>query len=113
PECKEPYEADSKWFATVGVPLKYIPQTPKCTLYRGKGCENCAGAGYRGRMGVHEVLEVTDEIREIISQRGTSMRIKEVAVKNGMITLQESALRRLLAGATTAEEVLRVTGCRF
>ncbi|MEK7657260.1 MAG: ATPase, T2SS/T4P/T4SS family [Elusimicrobiota bacterium] len=113
PECKEAYEIDSQWFATVGVPQKYISQTPKRTLYRGKGCENCAGTGYRGRMGVHEVLEVTDEIRELISQRGTSMRIKEVAMKNGMICLQESALRRLLSGATTVEEVLRVTGCRF
>ena len=109
-QCKEAYEVDTQWLGTIGVPPKKFPAGPKVTLYRGKGCENCAQTGYRGRMGIHEVLEVTDDIREIISQRGTAMKIKEAALKNGMVTLQESAIRKLLAGKTTAEEVLRVTG---
>jgi len=108
--CKEAYQVDTQWLATVGVPQKKFPEGPKVTLYRGKGCENCAGTGYRGRLGIHEVLEVTDDIREIISQRGTALKIKEAALKNGMITLQESAIRKLLQGMTTAEEVIRVTG---
>jgi type IV pilus assembly protein PilB len=109
-ECKEAYEVNTAWLTTVGVPQKRLPTTEKITLYRGKGCENCAATGYRGRMGVHEVLEITDEIRELISQRATALKIKEAAIKNGMITLQESAIRKLLSGHTTAEEVIRVTG---
>ncbi len=112
-QCKEAYEVNTQWLATVGVPQKKWPETPKVTLYRGKGCENCSGTGYRGRMGIHEVLEVTDDIRELISQRATALKIKEMALKNGMITLQESAIRKLLIGTTTAEEVIRVTGCHL
>jgi type IV pilus assembly protein PilB len=111
--CKEAYEVNTQWLATVGMPQKKWPEGPKVTLYRGKGCEMCSGTGYRGRMGIHEVLEITDEIREIISSRGTALKIKEAALKNGMITLQVSAIRKLLAGATTAEEVIRVTGCQL
>jgi type IV pilus assembly protein PilB len=106
--CKEAYEVDTVWLQSIGV--KRLPEGPKATLYRGKGCENCAGTGYRGRMGIHEVLEVNDEIRELIGQRATALRIKDVALKHGMISLQESALRKLLAGNTTAEEVIRITG---
>jgi type IV pilus assembly protein PilB len=109
-ECKESYEVDTAWLVSLGVQPKKLPGGSKTTLYRGKGCDNCAQTGYRGRMGVHEVLEITDQIRELISQRATALRIKEVAVKNGMITLQESAIRKLLQGLTTAEELLRVTG---
>jgi type IV pilus assembly protein PilB len=109
-KCKEPYEVDTAWLASIGVPQSRLPQTPKATLHRGKGCENCAGTGYRGRMGVHEVLEVSDEIRELISQRATALKIKEVAIKKGMVTLQDSALRKLMNGDTSAEEVIRITG---
>ncbi|MBI5210478.1 MAG: Flp pilus assembly complex ATPase component TadA [Elusimicrobia bacterium] len=110
PQCKESYEVDTAWLGSLGVPQKRLPATPKTALYRGKGCENCAGSGYRGRLGIHEVLEVTDEIRELICQRTTALRIREAASKNGMISLQESALRKLMEGHTTAEEVLRVVG---
>lgn len=109
-ECKETYEVDTAWLTSIGVSPNRLPPGPKATLYRGKGCENCAGTGYRGRMGIHEVLEVSDEIRDMIAQRATAIKIKEVAIKKGMITLQESALRKLLAGNTTAEEVIRITG---
>jgi type IV pilus assembly protein PilB len=112
-ECKESYEVNTQWLATVGVPQKKWPEGPKVTLHRGKGCDACSGTGYRGRMGIHEVLEVTDDIRELISQRATALKIKETALKNGMVTLQESAIRKLLAGSTTAEEVIRVTGCHL
>ena len=109
-DCKEAYEVNTAWLTTIGVSQKKLPQTPKITLYRGKGCESCSGTGYRGRRGIHEVLEITDEIRDLIGQRATAVKIKEVAVKNGMITLQESAIRKLMEGSTTAEEVIRVTG---
>ncbi|HVC08745.1 MAG TPA: ATPase, T2SS/T4P/T4SS family [Elusimicrobiota bacterium] len=109
-DCKESYEVETQWLANLGVPAKQRPDTPKVTLYKGKGCENCAGTGYRGRIGIHEVLEITDNIRELISQKATAMNIKDAALKNGMITLEQSAVRKLLTGLTTAEEVIRVTG---
>ncbi len=109
-ECKEPYEVETSWLASLGVQQKRLPSTPKATLYRGKGCENCNNSGYRGRMGVHEVLEVTDEIRDMICQRATGLKIKETAIRKGMITIQESSLRKLLDGSTSAEEVIRIIG---
>ena len=82
-KCKEAYEVETRhWLATVGVPPEANDRRgPRSTLYRGKGCENCAGTGYRGRLGIHEVLEITDDIREIISQRGTALKIKEAAAQ--------------------------------
>jgi type IV pilus assembly protein PilB len=112
PECKEAYQVKPTWLATVGVPSSKFPEGD-VTLYRGKGCENCSGTGYRGRLGVHEVLEISDEIRDLISQRATALKILEAAIKKGMVTLQESSIRKLLAGMTSAEEVLRVTGTRL
>jgi len=79
-------------------------------LSRGRGCEVCAQTGYKGRMGIHEILEINDAIRAIIIDKGHVSKIKEAGRKNGMITLRESALRKLFAGATTVEEVIRVTG---
>ncbi|MBI4677299.1 MAG: Flp pilus assembly complex ATPase component TadA [Elusimicrobia bacterium] len=110
PQCKEAYEVDTQWLSSLGISRKRLPDASKTTLHRGKGCENCVGSGYRGRIGVYEVLEVTDGIREMICQRAAALRIKEAAVKNGMVTLQESALRKLMDGVTTAEEVIRVVG---
>ncbi len=109
-ECKEPYEVDTTWLTSLGVPPKRLPNFLKTTLHRGKGCDNCAGSGYRGRLAIHEVLDITDEVRELICQRATAAKIKEAANRNGMVTLKESALRKLLDGKTTAEEVIRVTG---
>ena len=109
-ECKESYEVDTAWLASLGVQSKRLPHTPKALLQRGKGCERCAGTGYRGRLGIHEVLEATDEVRALISRRATSEEIKETGIRAGMITLKESALRKMLDGQTTAEEVIRVTG---
>ncbi|MHB2026257.1 MAG: GspE/PulE family protein [Elusimicrobiota bacterium] len=109
-DCKEAYEVETRWLSNLGVPEKQRPDKPKTVLYKGKGCENCAGTGYRGRIGIHEVLEITDDIRELIGQKATAMRIKDAALKNGMITLEQSAIRKLLMGLTTAEEIIRVTG---
>jgi type II secretory ATPase GspE/PulE/Tfp pilus assembly ATPase PilB-like protein len=109
-ECKESYEVDTAWLAGLGVQAKRLPEGAKARLWKGRGCDRCAGTGYRGRLGIHEVLEANDEIRALISRRATAAEIKESAIKAGMITLKESALRKMLDGATTAEEVIRVTG---
>lgn len=110
--CKEPYEIKPEFLLSLGISKNLIEQNisgGKVVLYKGKGCEKCANTGYRGRIGIHEILEVTDPIRELIIEKATSTKIKEVARKLGMITLRESAVRKMMAGYTTVEEVIRVT----
>jgi type IV pilus assembly protein PilB len=79
------------------------------TLYRGKGCKNCKQSGYRGRSGIYELLLVNEEIKKLISERGSTQVIREVAKKTGgMIPLRGDGLRKVLKGITTLEEVDRV-----
>ena len=78
-------------------------------LYRGSGCAVCANTGYAGRIGVFEVLEMTDEIRSLITARAPSSDIMKVARHAGMTTMLEDGVSKVLQGATTLEEVLRVT----
>ena len=77
-------------------------------FYYGKGCSECGETGYFGRMGLYEVLEVNDFIREAIVRRADAGEIKKIAVKNGMNTLLEDGFKKAMSGFTTIEEVLRV-----
>ncbi|OGR72470.1 MAG: hypothetical protein A2089_02015 [Elusimicrobia bacterium GWD2_63_28] len=111
--CKETYEVTPELLVSLGVPKPLLDnniKNGKIILSRGRGCEICANTGYKGRMGIHEILEVNDALRALIIEKAHTSRIKEAARKNGMITLRESALRKLFTGATTVEEVIRVTG---
>ena len=78
-------------------------------LYRGRGCRNCKGTGYRGRQGVFELMPVTDEIRHLVTERVASTEIRKVALRQGMATLRGDGLRLVREGRTTLEEVLRMT----
>jgi type II secretory ATPase GspE/PulE/Tfp pilus assembly ATPase PilB-like protein len=75
----------------------------------GRGCRACGGTGYRGRLGVFEVLEVNDEIRDLVSARAPSDELARAARRAGMGTLREDAARKAAQGMTTLAEVLRVT----
>ena len=111
--CKEAYEVDPNLIIKLGASQTLIEpniKNGKLVIYKGRGCDKCFGTGYKGRIGIHEILEVTDPIRELIVDKAPSTKIKEVARKHGMITLRESALRKLMDGITTVEEVIRVTG---
>jgi len=111
--CKEAYEVDPNLIIKLGASQTLIEpniKNGKLVIYKGRGCDKCFCTGYKGRIGIHEILEVTDPIRELIVDKAPSTKIKEVARKNGMITLRESALRKLMNGITTVEEVIRVTG---
>lgn len=79
------------------------------TYYHGAGCEECNYTGYRERIGVYELLNVTPEIEEMITQKRNASEIKRMAVSQGMRTLREDGFRKVLRGLTTIEEVLRVT----
>jgi type IV pilus assembly protein PilB len=79
-------------------------------LYHGRGCDECADTGYRGRIALYEVLPITDEIRDLIVARAHAVDIRKKSIALGMRTLRESGLDKVRRGMTTIEEVLRVTG---
>lgn len=78
-------------------------------LYKGAGCEVCNGTGYKGRLGVFEILEMSEEIKKLILQSASSQQIMETAKKQGMTTMLEDGIDKVMNGITTLEEVLRVT----
>ncbi|MFH1380356.1 MAG: type IV-A pilus assembly ATPase PilB [bacterium] len=107
--CKESYEVPFEYLSQLGVRPEQVDKKKKVALYKGKGCDKCSDTGYRGRLSNFEVMAVTEEIKDLILERASTHIIKHVARKNGMLTLRESTLRKVLAGITTVEEMLGVT----
>lgn len=79
------------------------------TFYEGKGCDKCSNTGYRGRIGIHEILENTPEIQDLIVRQATSQEIEAKAAEQGMITMWQDGFIKAVQGQTTIEEILRVT----
>ena len=105
-DCKEPYQVKATELARFGFVVEDPDQ--EVSLFRGRGCETCKGKGYRGRMGVYELLKMNSEIAELVVRRAPLADIKEAARANGMKELKEDGLRKILDGHTTPEEVRRV-----
>jgi type IV pilus assembly protein PilB len=79
-------------------------------LFQGKGCDNCSGTGFKGRVAVYEILPIDDDMRKLITSPNFSeVRLREVSAEKGMLTLRQEALRKVLEGVTTLEEVLQKT----
>jgi type IV pilus assembly protein PilB len=78
-------------------------------FYRGKGCEKCNRTGYKGRMGLYELLMVNDDLRALIARNASTEELRNLARKQGMVTLRDSGMEAVFAGSTTAEEVIRET----
>jgi type IV pilus assembly protein PilB len=78
------------------------------TFYYGRGCEQCNGSGYQGRLGIHEVLVVDNDIREAILRKASASEIKKIAIKNGMASMVEDGFEKAKAGLTTIDEIIRV-----
>jgi type IV pilus assembly protein PilB len=87
-----------------GFPAEDLPEV----IYKAGGCKKCGGTGYRGRLGVHEVLLVSEEIGTMTVEEATAEEIKAVAVDQGMITLRQDGLEKVRQGKTSIEEVVRV-----
>ena len=77
--------------------------------YKGKGCATCNNTGYKGRVGLYEVMEITDELRELVLVGASGLELRRKAVEEGMLTLRMSGLRKVKEGLTTIEEVARET----
>lgn len=104
--CRQPYREDPVVLTRLGVP--HDPADPPL-LYRAAGCPACSGTGYRGRVGVHEVMSMTDELEALVVRTATGTEMRELALEQGMTTLREDGWAKVLEGLTTIEEVLRVT----
>jgi general secretion pathway protein E len=103
--CREPYEATPEELAELGV----RPPPRPITVYRPQSCERCNFTGYRGRLGIFELMLIDDAIRELIAQNVDAKRIKRQAVAGGMRTLRVDGARKVLRGVTSIAEVLRAT----
>jgi type IV pilus assembly protein PilB len=104
PECKEAYTPPVEAFRR----LNLATDLDSVTFYRGRGCERCRHTGYRGRIGVFELMLVTDHLRELILRKAPTHEIRQAALEAGMITLKQDAMQKILEGVTTMEEALRV-----
>ena len=86
-----------------------VEEAPKIQLYKGRGCAQCNNTGYRGRVGLFEVMEISEEIRELILSGASAMELRRKAIEETMISLRISGLYKIRAGHTTVEEVVRET----
>jgi len=104
--CKEELEVPEQVLLDGG----YTPEETKTTkIYHGKGCQTCNSTGYKGRVGLYEVMEINDELRELILVGASAIELKKKALDQGMITLRRSGLTKVALGQTTLEEVIRET----
>ena len=106
PVCKEAYTPDDTELEAFGVTRDKIGNQQ---FWRGTGCDNCNGSGYRGRVGIFELLSVTSEIQQLINRRCPTQEIKEMAMKQGMETLRMDGFKQVVQGVTTAKEVIQYT----
>ena len=103
--CKEPYRASPEVLEKLNIKA----DTDKATFYQGKGCSSCLNTGYKGRVGLIEVLELSPKIKSLILEDAQEYKIREEARREGMNTLRENGMQLALDGVTTLDEVLRVT----
>jgi type IV pilus assembly protein PilB len=105
-QCKEPLQIQPQALIDAG----YSPdEASKTEVQHGRGCATCNSTGYKGRVGLYEVMEINDELRELILVGASAVELKRKALETGMITLRRSGLIKAALGLTTMEEVLRET----
>ena len=104
--CKAPYEPTEEQLMEVGlVPEDVVGKK----FYYGQGCEHCNSTGYRGRLGIYEIMQFTDELRDLVMNHASTAVLRQVARKGGMKLLRENGLAIVYEGVTTIEEVARET----
>ncbi len=105
-KCKEPQPTPVPALMQAGYTAD---EAETVTPMKGKGCDKCNNTGYKGRVGLYEVMEVTDDVRELVLIGASALELRRKAVEDGMITLRRSGLRKVMEGVTTVEEVARET----
>ncbi len=105
-DCKQPYAPRTVYLQSIGLrPERFAERS----IFKAVGCEKCFQTGYRGRIGIFEIMQMSEELKSLIIQTYDANRIKALAVQEGMVTLREDGIEKVLEGQTTLEEVLRVT----
>ncbi|MEO5858710.1 MAG: type IV-A pilus assembly ATPase PilB [Pyrinomonadaceae bacterium] len=105
-DCKEETHMPPEGLVDIGFSPE---EAASLKLYKGRGCETCLGTGFKGRVGLYEVMEITDDLRELIIIGASAIELRRKAIEGGMITLRESGLYKLREGITTVEEVVKET----
>ena len=106
--CKESYKLTKAEEQSINDLGNFASGINK-TVYRGRGCTKCLDSGYRGRIGIYEVMVVDDAIREAMLSKSSAAHIKKIAMERGMTTMIDDGFSKVFSGITTPEEVLRVT----
>ena len=106
PKCREPCELTDVELKQIGITRQ---RAEGGTPYRAAGCGECNFSGYRGRKGIFELMEMSPDLREMTFHKRPTMEVRAKARSEGMVTLQEDGIRKILNGMTTIEEILRVT----
>ncbi|NUM82215.1 Flp pilus assembly complex ATPase component TadA, partial [bacterium] len=104
PKCKTAFHPDAETLKSLNIRV-----SPNYTFYGAKGCPHCNNKGYKGRLAIYELLLVNDEIRHLTVERASANRLKDAAIENGMRTLRQDGVAKILQGLTSIEEVIRVT----
>lgn len=107
-ECRVPYKPSEELLKMLNLPAGKIDKFYRPPKDSEVQCPSCEGLGYRGRIGVYELLVITDEIRELIRDKGSATKIKKLARRNGMLSMKEEGLRLVIRGLTSIEELQRV-----
>ena len=105
-DCREPVKVHPQLLIDLGVPPDEVRSFP---TYKGKGCPICSNTGYKGRLGLYEVMPMKEEVKELILARASTSEVKKEAMRLGMKTLRQSGIAKIREGVTTIEEVLRAT----
>jgi type IV pilus assembly protein PilB len=105
-ECKEAISTPPEALVELGFTNA---EAQALKIYKGRGCTKCNNTGYKGRVGLYEVMEITDDIRELILIGASALELRKRAIENGMLTLRQSGLMKIKNGITTIEEVVRET----
>lgn len=105
-ECREPIKVHPQLLIDVGVHPDEVRSFP---TFKGKGCPICSGSGYKGRLGLYEVMPMKEEVKELVLARASTSEVKKEAIRMGMKTLRQSGISKIRDGLTTIEEVLRAT----
>jgi len=105
-KCKEPYEMTEAEIEALSLDAS---QLAEATVMKGAGCDACKNLGYKGRMGIFEIFQIDDDVRHMINEKASTVELRKRAREMGMRTLREDGIRKVLAGLTSAEEVIGVT----
>jgi len=112
-DCREPFQVDPANLAEAEREIKALPaqekQPGKIQFFHGKGCSTCSNTGYKGRVGIYEIFELTDDLKILVAKRASGTELAAQAVKNGMVTMRQDGILKAVDGITTLDEVWRVS----